>query len=47
MITLEHAMSASSMKDELEQMISRGAGVVPGAGLSRPGSGLPPRPVAK
>ncbi len=46
MITLDSAMSASSMKDELEQMISRGAGVVPGAGLSRPGSGLP-RPVAK
>jgi len=42
-ITLEHAMSASSMKDELEQMISRGAGVVPGAGLTRPGSGQPPR----
>ncbi len=37
LITLDSAMSASSMKDELEQMISRGAGVVPGAGLSRPG----------
>ena len=33
-ITLETAMSAtSSLKDELEQMISRGAGVVPGAGM--------------
>ena len=31
-ITLETAMSASSLKDELEQMISRGAGVVAGAG---------------
>jgi twitching motility protein PilT len=41
LITLDSAMSASSMKDELEQMISRGAGVVPGAGLSRPGQ--PPR----
>ena len=41
LITLESAMSASSLKDELEQMISRGAGVVPGAGMTRPGSGLP------
>jgi twitching motility protein PilT len=41
LITLDSAMSASSLKDELEQMISRGAGVVPGAGLSRPGSGQP------
>src|SRR5947199_603870 len=39
LITLDSAMSASSLKDELEQMISRGAGVVPGAGMSRPGSG--------
>ena len=37
LITLETAMGASSMKDELEQMISRGAGVVPGAGMTRPG----------
>jgi twitching motility protein PilT len=43
LITLEYALSASSLKDELEQMISRGAGVVPGAGMARPGSGLPPR----
>jgi twitching motility protein PilT len=42
LITLEAAMSASSQKDELEQMISRGAGVVAGAGLNRPGS--PQRP---
>ena len=41
LITLDYALSASSLKDELEQMISRGAGVVPGAGMSRPGSGLP------
>ena len=32
--------------DELEQMISRGAGVVPGAGLNRPGAGVP-RPVQR
>ena len=47
LITLESAMSASSLKDELEQMISRGAGVVAGAGMARPGAGLPPRPPAR
>jgi twitching motility protein PilT len=36
LISLETAMSASSLKDELEQMIARGAGVVPGAGVQRP-----------
>ena len=41
LITIETAMGASSMKDELEQMISRGAGVVAGAGMNRPG--MPPR----
>ncbi len=41
LITLETAMSASSQKDELEQMIARGAGVVPGAGMQR--AGMPPR----
>ena len=35
LITLESALGASSMKDELEQMISRGAGVVPNAGIGR------------
>ncbi len=34
---------ASSQKDELEQMIARGAGVVAGAGLHR--TGMPQRPV--
>ena len=43
LITLDAAMSASSLRDELEQMIQRGAGVVAGAGLNRPGAGLPPR----
>jgi twitching motility protein PilT len=47
LITLESAMSASSLKDELEQMISRGAGVVPGAGMARPGAGPPPRPAGR
>lgn len=34
-ITLETALAASSLKDELMEMINRGAGVVPGAGLGR------------
>ena len=42
-ITLETAVGASSMRDELEQMIARGVGTVPGAGLNR-GT---PRPVAR
>ena len=44
LITLETAMSASSQKDELEQMISRGAGVVAGAGMR---AGMPPRTTAR
>jgi twitching motility protein PilT len=43
-ITLETAMEKSSNRDELQEMISRGAGVVAGAGLGRPGAA--PRPVA-
>src|ERR1700688_3601950 len=35
LITLETAMTASSLKDELKEMIERGVGVVQGAGLSR------------
>jgi twitching motility protein PilT len=34
-ITLETALAASSLKDELMEMINRGTGVVPGAGLGR------------
>jgi twitching motility protein PilT len=41
-ITLETALAASSLKDELQDMINRGAGVVPGAGLGgRPGMARP------
>jgi twitching motility protein PilT len=43
LVTLETAMGASSLKDELEQMISRGAGVVPGAGLNRGSAAMPTR----
>jgi twitching motility protein PilT len=41
-ITLETAMGASSNRDELQDMINRGVGVVAGAGMGRPGS--MPRP---
>ena len=37
MITLETAMQASSNREELQEMINRGAGVVAGAGMGRPG----------
>jgi len=40
-ITHETALAASSLRDELEQIIARGAGVVPGAGLQRPGAQRP------
>ena len=40
LITLETAMNSSSNKDELQDMIARGVGVVAGAGLGRAG----PRP---
>jgi twitching motility protein PilT len=41
-ITRDAAMAASSSKDELDQMIARGTGDVPGAGLGR-GAALPVR----
>jgi len=37
-VTLDTAMSASSNREELQDMINRGAGVVAGAGLGRPGA---------
>jgi len=44
-ISLDTAMSASSNKDELQDMINRGVGVVAGAGLGRqPGTTGPQRP---
>jgi twitching motility protein PilT len=48
LITIEAAMAASSMKDELQDMITRGVGVVAGAGLGRtPGTVPAGRPVAR
>jgi twitching motility protein PilT len=44
-ISLDTALGASSNRDELQDMINRGVGVVAGAGMSRPG-GMPSRPVA-
>jgi twitching motility protein PilT len=38
LITFETAMMASSNRDELQDMINRGVGVVAGAGLGRPGA---------
>ena len=43
-VSLEAAMGASSHKEELDQMIQRGAGVVQGAGLG-PRPGMPQRPL--
>jgi twitching motility protein PilT len=34
-ITLQTALGASSLKEELQDMINRGVGVVAGAGLGR------------
>ena len=47
LISVDAALAASSNKDELEQMIARGAGVVPGAGMQRPGAGLTQRAPAR
>jgi twitching motility protein PilT len=44
LITLETAMGASSLRDELQDMINRGVGVVAGAGLGRT-TGAPKSPV--
>ena len=43
-ISLETAMNASGQRDELTEMISRGVGVVAGAGLGR---AIGPRPGAR
>jgi len=43
LVTIETALNTSSNKEELQDMISRGVGVVAGAGLGR--AGMPPRAV--
>ena len=43
-ITLDTAIGASSNREELQEMISRGTGVVAGAGLGRPGGPPGSRP---
>ena len=40
LISLDVAMGASSNRDELQDMINRGVGVVPGAGLGRTGTAV-------
>src|SRR5436309_10906584 len=44
LITLDAAMNSSSNKDELQDMINRGVGVVAGAGLTRTAGTVAPRP---
>jgi twitching motility protein PilT len=45
-ITLETALGASSNREELQDLINRGVGVVAGAGMGRP-AGMPPRPMGR
>jgi twitching motility protein PilT len=45
LISLDTALGASSNREELQDMINRGVGVVAGAGMGRPGA-MPARPTA-
>jgi twitching motility protein PilT len=45
-ISMATALGASSLKDELTEMINRGVGVVAGAGLRRPGSPVAGRSIS-
>src|ERR1043165_9476427 len=48
LISLEVAMGSSSLKEELQDLINRGVGIVAGAGMNRPGApGMPPRPAGR
>jgi hypothetical protein len=42
-ISLETARQTSSLRDELMEMINRGVGVVPGAGMGRAAGAAPGR----
>src|SRR5712691_10166762 len=44
LLSLDTAMSASSNRDELQDMMNRGVGVVAGAGMGRTAGTPPPRP---
>jgi twitching motility protein PilT len=46
LVTLETALAASSNREELQEMINRGVGIVPGAGLNRPAV-APRQPVGR
>jgi twitching motility protein PilT len=46
LISIETAIGASSLREELQEMINRGVGVVPGAGLGR-AAAPPGRPVMR
>ena len=41
LVTLETAMMSSSNREELQDMINRGVGVVAGAGMGRAPGGVP------
>jgi twitching motility protein PilT len=47
LIALDTALSASSLKDELQDMISRGVGVVPSGGSLARAPGMKPSPAAR
>ncbi|HEY6210938.1 MAG TPA: type IV pilus twitching motility protein PilT [Vicinamibacterales bacterium] len=48
LISLDVAMGSSSLKEELQDLINRGVGIVAGAGMNRPGApGMPPRPAGR
>jgi twitching motility protein PilT len=47
LVSLETAMRASSNRDELQDMINRGVGVVAGAGMGRTTGTASPRPVVR
>jgi twitching motility protein PilT len=47
LVSLETAMMASSNRDELQDMINRGVGIVAGAGMGRSAGTAAPRPIGQ